>query len=281
MYLKTTLFASILLILSSATYAQDKIFKKDGSVIEAKVLEVGVKTVSYKRIDNEDGPRYTVAKSSLDRIEYENGSNDFFDQRSKEEHSPKVDNSALYGNNIISFFPMLVNNGGIGLGVSYERLFGKKSFISFYMPFSVTLNSGENDYYYYNGGNQPEDQYTYTFMPGVKIYPTGAKGKVRYAIGPSLAFQFGKEYSGVMPLYNSNGTVFAQVPVYRDRFLAGAVVTNSLNVSPTKHLYLGIELALGFVFYEDYNGYSNTYTFEPYDMDEPIAQFGFKIGYRF
>lgn len=60
-------------------------------------------------------------------------------------------------------------------------------------------------------------------------------------------------------------------------FTAGAVVNNSLNVNPTKRFFLGIELALGFVFYEEYEGA----TYGSYDPYEPIAQFGFKIGYRF
>ncbi|MEZ5016606.1 MAG: hypothetical protein R2800_06095 [Flavipsychrobacter sp.] len=281
MYLKTTLFASILLMLSSAAFAQDKIFKRDGSVIEAKVLEVGVKTVSYKRIDNEDGPRYTIAKSALERIEFENGTNEFFDERSRVRHSPKVDNSK-YGNNILAFFPMLVNNGGVGLGLSYERLLGKESIISFYMPVSATIRSEYGNYY--NNGNTivqgNPDSYSYFVMPGIKIYPTGAKGKVRYGIGPAVALNYGNNADNLQPLYGANGTITYNYS-RRDYFSAGAVINNSLNISPTKRLYLGLELALGFIFYEDYGGSSYTYSFEPYDLDEPIAQFGFKIGYRF
>lgn len=281
MYLKTTLFASILLLLSTASFAQDKIFKKDGSVIEAKVLEVGVKTVSYKRLDNEDGPRYTVAKSALDRIEYENGSNDFFDPRSKEKHSPKVD-KPKYGNNIIAFFPMLVNNGGVGLGVSYERLLGKNSFVSFYLPLSATFTSDYNSYY--NGNNVivngDRTSYTYFAMPGIKIYPTGAKGKVRYGVGPAIALRYSNDAGYSQPYYSPNGSVIYNYN-RQDYFTAGAVINNSLNISPTKRLYLGLELALGFAFYENYNGNGYTYGFEPYDMDEPLVQLGFKIGYRF
>ena len=280
MYLKTTLFVGILLMLTSVAFAQDKIFKKDGSVIEAKILEVGVRTVSYKRIDNQDGPKYTVAKSALDRIEFENGTNEFFDQRSKVRHSPKVDNTK-YGNNIIAFFPMLINNGGVGLGLSYERLLGKNTHISFYIPISATFDAN-NDYYNSSSVivNGDRNSYSYFAMPGIKIYPTGAKGKVRYGVGPAVALRFGSQ-ANYNPLYDPNGTITYNY-TQQNRFAAGAVINNSLNLSPTKRLYLGLELALGFVFYEEIGGVSNNYSFSPYDfdVDEPIAQFGFKIGYR-
>ena len=66
-------------ILCSATvFAQDVIVKKDGSTILSKVIEVGNNEIKYKRYDNLSGPTYTINKSELLSINYQNGAKDTF-----------------------------------------------------------------------------------------------------------------------------------------------------------------------------------------------------------
>ena len=43
--------------------AQDLIVKTDGTIIKAKISEVGEDAVKYKKADNPDGPLYTISKS--------------------------------------------------------------------------------------------------------------------------------------------------------------------------------------------------------------------------
>lgn len=76
------LVISIFLFLSaaSALSGQDIITKKDGSDIQAKVLEVGVNDVQYKKFNNQDGPSFTIAKSDILMITYENGERDVFSE---------------------------------------------------------------------------------------------------------------------------------------------------------------------------------------------------------
>ena len=64
-----------LLVFGSATglFAQDKIYKLKGPVINAKVIEIGTDEIKYKLFDNPDGPVYVADKSSLNRIEYADG----------------------------------------------------------------------------------------------------------------------------------------------------------------------------------------------------------------
>lgn len=53
--------------------AQDIVTLKDGTRIEAKVLEVNIDNIRYKKISNPDGPIYTEAKWNISSITYENG----------------------------------------------------------------------------------------------------------------------------------------------------------------------------------------------------------------
>ena len=55
--------------------------KKDGEDIQAKILKVGSDEVEYKRHDNPDGPVYSVLKSDILVIEYENGTKDIFEEQ--------------------------------------------------------------------------------------------------------------------------------------------------------------------------------------------------------
>lgn len=62
------------LLSSSAVPPQcDQIVLRNGDVIEAKVKEVGVNEIRYKKCDRPDGPDYTVSKREILSIKYSNG----------------------------------------------------------------------------------------------------------------------------------------------------------------------------------------------------------------
>ncbi|WP_353720043.1 hypothetical protein [Dyadobacter sp. 676] len=58
---------------STTINAQDRIIRKDGKQIDAKVLGTDSKYVRYKRADNPDGPDYFLFHSDILKIEYQNG----------------------------------------------------------------------------------------------------------------------------------------------------------------------------------------------------------------
>lgn len=64
---------TILVIITLAASAQDKIYKKSGDVIEAKVTEVGSNEIKYKIFTDQNGPVYTAQKQQLIKIVYESG----------------------------------------------------------------------------------------------------------------------------------------------------------------------------------------------------------------
>ncbi len=65
---------------SISVQAQDVLTKKDGIDIQAKVLEVTTTEVKYKKFDNLNGPTFTLLKSELLMVRYENGTKDIFNQ---------------------------------------------------------------------------------------------------------------------------------------------------------------------------------------------------------
>lgn len=68
------LFTSVTMI------ADDIIVTKDSQRINAKIEEIGLEVVKYRRSDNLNGPLYTLAKTDIVTILYENGMVETFQQ---------------------------------------------------------------------------------------------------------------------------------------------------------------------------------------------------------
>lgn len=64
----------------AAMQAQDLITLRDGTDIEAKVLQVSPDEIKYKRTDNPDGPDFILPTADVLLIRYANGANQVFDQ---------------------------------------------------------------------------------------------------------------------------------------------------------------------------------------------------------
>jgi len=71
--LKTILSVVLLVCTASLCWSQDKIYRKNGKVVEAKVIEIGSAEVKYKEFSNPDGPIYVLETDRIIKIVYENG----------------------------------------------------------------------------------------------------------------------------------------------------------------------------------------------------------------
>jgi len=71
--MKKLLLLITIILITTQLFAQDKIYKLKGSVIIAKVIEIGTDEIKYKLFDNPEGPVYVVDKSTLNRIEFADG----------------------------------------------------------------------------------------------------------------------------------------------------------------------------------------------------------------
>ena len=68
---------------TTLSMSQDIITTKTGEDILAKITEINKAEVKYKKFDNPDGPLYTMLKSDILMIRYENGSKEIFNEEPK------------------------------------------------------------------------------------------------------------------------------------------------------------------------------------------------------
>ncbi|MEN9442907.1 MAG: hypothetical protein RLZ33_2984 [Bacteroidota bacterium] len=74
-------FTPVKSIESSKNEPCDKILLRDGNEIQAKVLEVGVNTVKYKKCEDQEGLLIEIIKNDIFMITYSNGSKDVFKEK--------------------------------------------------------------------------------------------------------------------------------------------------------------------------------------------------------
>ena len=86
--MKTTLALLSFLFAYCVSYAQDVIVMRDGTKIEAKVLEIGDDYVKYRLFTQPEGPDRIISKSKLTEIVYEDGQFDDFSKIGNEQ-APK------------------------------------------------------------------------------------------------------------------------------------------------------------------------------------------------
>ncbi|MES2512907.1 MAG: hypothetical protein V4580_02135 [Bacteroidota bacterium] len=69
---------AVFFLVQTLMTAQDTIYKRTGAVIPAKIFEVNIKDVSYKRSDLPDGPLFIITKNEIKKIKYFTGAVDSF-----------------------------------------------------------------------------------------------------------------------------------------------------------------------------------------------------------
>ncbi len=85
--MKQFILLFLALLTGMSMSAQDIITKKDGTDIKVKVSEVGTNEIKYKSFSNLDGPLYTISKSDVLMVTYENGERDVFNTDSPQSSS--------------------------------------------------------------------------------------------------------------------------------------------------------------------------------------------------
>jgi hypothetical protein len=104
--MKKLFFFWISLVISITAHSQDIIIKKTGDEIKAKIVEIGINEIKYKRFDFQDGPVYTISKSDVVLIKYENGINEVINSGSTNNSS----NNNNYNNNSQTVVSPPMNN---------------------------------------------------------------------------------------------------------------------------------------------------------------------------
>jgi len=103
------LAAACSIILTCTCFAQDVIVTKDSKRIDAKVTEINVDNVRYKVFDHQDGPTYTLPKSDIVTIIYQNGQVETFVSETSTQ-KPPAGNSLLMMSKGDLLAKMMVNS---------------------------------------------------------------------------------------------------------------------------------------------------------------------------
>ncbi len=166
------------------------------------------------------------------------------------------ENRTGYGQHLISFQPIEIVNENIGVGLTYENFFHEK--VSFKIPVMFGLNNN------YGSG-----------ALGLKFYPTGHNRIVTYAIGPEIYFGYGKKEISTF-IWDQVTQRSIQVIENQSQSHFGFRLNNSLNITISKQIYLGMDLGLGINYIDKIKSPSANYSSTSF-----AAQFGISIGYRF
>ena len=93
---RLVLMAILLLGLNGIVVSQDVILKKDNTTIVSKVLEINTTEIKYKKWSNQDGPIYSISRSEVTRITYQNGEVEKFNDNVAPAPTPQQQTTVAY-----------------------------------------------------------------------------------------------------------------------------------------------------------------------------------------
>lgn len=199
---------------TSGLFSQDIITKKDGSEIEAKVTEVGTNEVKYLRFGT-TSPIYTLLKSEIFMIKYENGDKDVFNEVSVPAQQQEViaDNTVVSDQNQKKY--------KYTLGKTINPVGGRKS------PFGSGIAS--------------------FFIPGLGQFINGDVGAGFIFLGSNIVCNLVWMSAFEVDAY---GDVYYDEDVFTIGFI-GAVITNVLAIIDAAKIANRVNIARGYKLADD------------------------------
>jgi hypothetical protein len=137
---KILLLSAFLFCLLQTSISQDKIYRNNGKIVEAKIIEIGSSEIKYKEFNNPDGPIYVLEADRIKKIVFQNGKEQKFEDNLKdpERYAGQLNKavklnflSALYGYTEIGF----EKSTGVGKGFEVSLGIigaGKSEIINYY-----------------------------------------------------------------------------------------------------------------------------------------------------
>lgn len=146
---KIILTTMIVILTLGICFAQDVITKKSGEDIQAKISEITTTQIKYHRFDNLNGPIYSIDKSEILMIRYENGTKDIFTEsnNSSEKITPnyatQVKQDATTNKKFKNRIGLIMGGGGGFQNIPFVELTdGTKATISFGGDYVVQFEYG-------------------------------------------------------------------------------------------------------------------------------------------
>jgi hypothetical protein len=81
---KVLFFAAIFFCLSQVGKSQDRIYRHNGKIIDAKIVEIGSSEIKYREFSNPEGPIYVLETDRIKKIVFENGKEQKFQDNMKD-----------------------------------------------------------------------------------------------------------------------------------------------------------------------------------------------------
>ena len=126
--MKKILFLIALFISTSQLIkAQDKIYRKNGKIVAAKVIEIGAAEIKYKEYNNPDGPIYILETDRIKKIVFADGKVQTFSDNFKDKELYVGQATKAIKINFFSPLYGYIEVGyekNIGVGKSYELSLG-------------------------------------------------------------------------------------------------------------------------------------------------------------
>ncbi|MDR3350582.1 MAG: hypothetical protein LBN98_02895 [Prevotellaceae bacterium] len=240
--MKKILFILIALVYGHALFAQDMITLKSGEEIKAKVQEIGTDNVKYKKYDNQSGPLYTLMKSDIFIIKYENGDKDVFTAPSAPQ--PTVTNQTEQtGDDAES---NVIKNAYVPLPTLRKKFYeiGLKLDVGMGVPYIFDLNGeykNEYDFGFMGGGGVFFD--IYPVKTGTWLLGTGASYWGHYYLTHADEFTYALSYlnwdlyfGSRDPLKISGTNLYGKIGL-RLSFLTDATISADGDKIKAKSLY--------------------------------------------
>ena len=199
--MKRLILFAILFMASYAAKAQDVIVMRNADEVMAKVTSITQDEVTYKRWNNLDGPTYTISKSQIFYIKYENGEKDVMN--AVPENRARV---VEHRNNTSSSLPVVFRGyasvgtiflselAGPTLDVTAGVFLFDRLYAGVEVGFHSVLETYYTDYYYddYYYDDWEED-YSETLFGGYIPLGVNLKGYLtkKFAVNPYLECSLG------------------------------------------------------------------------------------------
>lgn len=222
----------VTVLISKNINAQDKIFLKSGDKIEAKIIEVNIDDIKYKKFSNQNGPVFTIPKKDINKVVFENGESDIFKEEGFRRNRINADVLAFtYYGPIYASYERINESGKIGYEIPINVHMAEGDFyglttglnLKYYVSGSAkgfyvgpTLALGVFDYWYDYGDYDWGYEYAFSVIPGAKlgyqlqinnlfginlgatvgyVIPVESKyqGDIAYSINLGLSFSLGKK----------------------------------------------------------------------------------------
>jgi hypothetical protein len=133
--MKRTLFLIAAGFCCICASAQDAILKKDGSEIQAKVLEITDTQIKYKDFDFQEGPTRNINISEVFMITYHNGTKEVFNTVTTPSIETETETVNPPSNDLKSEFDRIGSND-----VQMLEFFNRPNYSNYYQDFKAACN---------------------------------------------------------------------------------------------------------------------------------------------